>query len=253
MIHLVSTVSVAPAAEILLVETGQMFTAAEFSVGNASDVFIDLQCIGEGTEVVFWFQTLPTPVQLISTFDQTITSFDADTGFLRVFINFIQDPNNLVVRNGNSLVFLSCFRASMAPTVNFRPGESHCYVYFIPHSMFSELVCKNLTSLPATMYYMYMCLHIIYLSPSFLSLPPSLPPSPVSTLFFTGDLPDTIPTAEDLSPLCTNLLPDLPTSSVTVISDSTEGGVSYSYCEVESARGTFRSASVVVGERNTGE
>ena len=85
----------------------------------------------------------------------------------------------------------------------------------------------------------------ITLSPS---LP--LPSSAVSTLFFTGDLPDTISAAQDLSALCTNLLPDLPASSVTVISDSGLG-VSYSYCEVESARGTFRSESVVV--RDTGE
>ena len=146
MIHLVSTVSVAPAAEILLVETGQMFTNAEFSVGNASDVFIDLQCIGEGTEDVLWFRQ---PVfQLISTFNQTITSFDEDTGLLRVFITYIQDPDNMA---GNGLVMLSCFRNFIA-NVNFRPGESHCYVYYILHIMFSELVCKNLTSLPATIH-----------------------------------------------------------------------------------------------------
>ena len=81
----------------------------------------------------------------------------------------------------------------------------------------------------------------------------SLSPFIVSTLFFTGDLPDSISAAQDLSPLCTNLLPDLPASNVTVVTDTSEGGVSYSYCEIESARGTFRSDSVVVGERNTGE
>ena len=31
------------------------------------------------------------------------------------------------------------------------------------------------------------------------------------------------------------------------------GTSSYSYCEVDSARGSFRSRSVVVGEGNTGE
>ena len=58
-----------------------------------------------------------------------------------------------------------------------------------------------------------------------------------------------------LSSRCADLLPDLPTSSVTVQSVSGGGGStsSHSYCEVDSARGSFRSRSVVVGEGTTGE
>ena len=74
------------------------------------------------------------------------------------------------------------------------------------------------------------------------------------SLFFNGALPATIFSEQALSIQCADLLPDLPTSSVIVQSVSGGGGTSsHSYCEVDSARGSFRSRSVVVGEGTTGE
>ena len=63
-------------------------------------------------------------------------------------------------------------------------------------------------------------------------------------LFFDGMFPGTIASADDLQPLCVERLPQLPTSSVGVHSGSSEDGVSYSYCVVGTARGTFRSSSI---------
>ena len=116
-------VSVVSATDILVVETGQIFSDnVELSVGNASDVFIDLQCTGEGdVNTLLWFRPRPTPTTIMSTFNQTITSYDENSGFLRVFL---QDPDNIVANGG--LVFLSCFRNFIQANVNLRPGENHC-------------------------------------------------------------------------------------------------------------------------------
>lgn len=75
--------------------------------------------------------------------------------------------------------------------------------------------------------------------------------SSVSTLFFTEDLPATINSTQELSSLCSERLPDLPTSTVTTVSRGGGGGgegVAYSYCMISSARGSFRSRSVIVTE-----
>ena len=102
-------------------ETGQILSNnAELSVGNASDVFIDLQCTGGAIdENLLWFQALSPPTGLTFPFNQTMTSYDEVSGFLRVFI---QDPN---IVSSEGLVFLACFRNFIRVNVNLRPGEDH--------------------------------------------------------------------------------------------------------------------------------
>ena len=117
-------VTVVSATNILVVETGQVLSDdVELSVGNTSDVFIDLQCTGAGTGDVFWFHPRPSPTGVPFPFNQTVTSYDEVSGFLRVFI---QDPN-IVVSEG--LVFLACFRNFIRADVNLRTGENHYQIY----------------------------------------------------------------------------------------------------------------------------
>ena len=70
------------------------------------------------------------------------------------------------------------------------------------------------------------------------------------SLFFQRDIPSTVASIEDLLSNCTSLLPTLPAFSVTVHSNSSDDGTSYSYCQVDTARGSFRSRGVVVGDIN---
>ena len=105
-------------AQIEVVENGQIVNNnEELSVGTASDVFIDLQCIGDTMNVI-WFRIMG----LNFSFNQTVTSYDPLTGLLRVFIAFLQDPANLV----DGRVSLSCVRNSRVTNIMITPGENKC-------------------------------------------------------------------------------------------------------------------------------
>jgi hypothetical protein len=70
---------------------------------------------------------------------------------------------------------------------------------------------------------------------------------PVPTLFFTGAFPASVGPSEDIVSLCSSLLPDLPASTITTVPAS-----DHTYCEVQTARGAFRSPSIPTRERDTG-
>ena len=67
------------------------------------------------------------------------------------------------------------------------------------------------------------------------------------TVFFMEDLPSETASSGDVLSLCANSLPSLPAYSLALHSGTSEGGTNYSYCTVNTARGKFRSRSVVTG------
>ena len=71
--------------------------------------------------------------------------------------------------------------------------------------------------------------------------------STAPTFFFDEALPSEITPSQDLASLCAESLPTLPVHSLSVESDTSSGGTTYSYCTVDTARGKFRSKSVVTG------
>ena len=68
------------------------------------------------------------------------------------------------------------------------------------------------------------------------------------TLFFDETLPSILSSSESLLPLCTASLPSLPASTVSVYSAATPENIAYSYCEAETARGTYISRSVSINQ-----
>ena len=105
----------------MLQETGQVFTNAVFSVGNASDVFLDFQCIGGGVASnLIWFRRRPMFLELPIPLDLRSTSYSPVSGRARVFSDFIQDAENIV----DGLVFLQCSRDRVPAVVNLMPGQT---------------------------------------------------------------------------------------------------------------------------------
>ena len=101
----------------------------------------------------------------------------------------------------------------------------------VPHcvTMAEIISCGVITSVLTLVYQIY--------SPSLSSLVP--------TLFFTGTLPDTLSSDEE----CSDRLPELPIPSTVTFVSGSSGDISYAYCEAVTERGTFRSDSVMMGER----
>ena len=110
---------------IELPEANISFTTPEqFSVGNASDVLVELLCVGDGPTIrVFWVRRgsgeLPNEFSLTSTF------YNADTGRLRLFSPYIQNPQH---RDEEGLINLQCFRNfGNSIIVALRPGGNCLY------------------------------------------------------------------------------------------------------------------------------
>ena len=105
--------------QIELLENGQTFAlTAQFSVGYASDLWVDFQCIGTNP-VTSWsrrrlrFSELPQPL------DPSTTSFSPSSGVVRIFSDYIRNPANRV----NGAVTVGCFRGGPGSgIVELMPG-----------------------------------------------------------------------------------------------------------------------------------
>ena len=197
------------------------------SVSKASDVFTDVQCITSNTAPREWHLS-PENSALSSPLNPTVTSFNTETGILRIFSRFFREH----ARDG--LLTFQCSANNSTSSISFELCKPPLKV-----TMFMEWAC-----MPTT-YVVYglidsrtQTLVISYVRCRIFSTDP--------TLFFNGDLPSIIPATEDLLPLCTILLPTLPPYSVAVHRGSSDG-TNYSYCLVETDRGIFRSRSVLLG------
>ena len=110
------------AAEIVLVETGEVLPSSpipRFTFGNASDLFVDFQCNGDGDGDAEWVRRLPERQSLPDDFDLTVTSFDESSGYLRLFSEYVQDEENQVQGN---VVSIECSRDGRN-SVNFEAGK----------------------------------------------------------------------------------------------------------------------------------
>ena len=116
---LFSAVSWATAqVDIVVLETGEIAeNNALFTAGSASDLFIDFRCDGNGNPV--WLRRFPTSVEICKPFNQTMTSYDPNSGFLRVFSEYFRAPDNM--RDG--LAGFQCLRHFQQAAVNVRPRE----------------------------------------------------------------------------------------------------------------------------------
>ena len=115
-----SAVWQASAREIVLVECGRVLANnEELSVGDASDIIVDLQCVGTGVGNSDWFRRFPFVLQLPQPLEPTATSYDPSSGFLRLLSSFLQDPDNIDL----GFVAIQCVRLVRAAAVDFRPGE----------------------------------------------------------------------------------------------------------------------------------
>ena len=105
--------------QIVLLENGQTFAlTAQFSVGYASDLLVDFQCIGTDP-VTSWSRRLPRFIALPQPLDPSTTSFSPSSGVVRVFSDYIRNPDNIVRR----AVTIRCFRDGPGPaTVELIPG-----------------------------------------------------------------------------------------------------------------------------------
>ena len=110
------------ASEIVLVETGAVLPLSpvpRFTFGNASDLFVDFQCNGEGPAL--WRRRVPLPRESVpDNFDLTVTSFDETSGYLRLFSEYVQDEENQVQGN---VVSIQCLRDGRSSVVNFEAGK----------------------------------------------------------------------------------------------------------------------------------
>ena len=111
------------ATNITLVETGEVLPrnpVRRFTFGNASDLFVDFQCNGDGPAL--WRGRLPQSqfLSLPDDFDQTVTSFDETSGYLRLFSEYVQDENNNFQGN---VVSIQCLRDGRNSVVNFEAGK----------------------------------------------------------------------------------------------------------------------------------
>ena len=103
------------AREIVLVETGEVLPRSpvrRFTFGNASDLFVDFLCNGEGPAI--WRRRVPRE-SLPDNFDLTVTSFDETSGYLRLFSEYVQDEENVVS--------IQCLRDGGNSQVNFEAGK----------------------------------------------------------------------------------------------------------------------------------
>ena len=89
------------------------------SVGDASDIIVDLQCVGTGVGNSNWFLRFPLVLELPQPLEPTATSYDLSSGFLRLLSSFLQDPDNIDF----GVVAIQCVRLSRPASVDFRPGE----------------------------------------------------------------------------------------------------------------------------------
>ena len=117
--YISSTVTWVRAAEVVLVETGAVLPGvARFTFGNASDLFVDFQCIGD--QPALWRSRLQESQPLPDDFDQTVTSFDETSGYLRLFSEYVQDENNHFQGN---IVSIQCLRDNRNSMVNLEAGK----------------------------------------------------------------------------------------------------------------------------------
>ena len=112
---------------IELQENNISFTSAQFSVGAASDILLDLLCVGDGpTNTLLWLQSEPRATQLPTPLNLTSTSYNEITGWLLVFSPFLQNPEH---RDENGLVNLQCYRNfGNVLSVDLRPGYNYSYI-----------------------------------------------------------------------------------------------------------------------------
>ena len=109
-----------------VIENGVTLEAGSIiSVGNASDVAIDIQCLGDvGTSWTWYifpsYTTLPTPL------DPSLTSYSMDSGVLRVFSSFVGERESDGV-----LDFVCLTHDSRSAVVGFRQCELDKHVYII--------------------------------------------------------------------------------------------------------------------------
>jgi hypothetical protein len=91
--------------QIELLESGQTFTVtAQFSVGYASDLLVDFQCIGTDL-VTSWSRRTPRFSELPQPLDPRTTSFSSSSGVARIFSDYIR--NNIFDAGA---VTLQCLR-----------------------------------------------------------------------------------------------------------------------------------------------
>ena len=101
-------------------ETGAVLPRSpvpQFTFGNASDLFADFLCNGEGPAL--WRRREPRQ-SLPDDFDLTVTSFDKTSGYLRLFSEYVQDEENQVEEN---VVSIQCLRDGRNSQVNFEAGK----------------------------------------------------------------------------------------------------------------------------------
>ena len=105
--------------QIVLLENGQTSAVpAPFSVGYASDLLVDFQCIGTDPETA-WSRRRPRFSPLPEPLDPSTTSFSPSSGVVRVFSDYIRNPDNI----DDGAVTIGCFRDGPGPaSVELIPG-----------------------------------------------------------------------------------------------------------------------------------
>ena len=104
--------------QIELLENGQTFAVTQFSVGYASDLLVDFQCIGTNP-VTAWSGRTPRFSALPQPLDPSTTSFSPSSGVVRIFSDYIRNPDNIF----GGAVTIVCFRGGPGTaTVVLMPG-----------------------------------------------------------------------------------------------------------------------------------
>ena len=90
----------------------------QFSVGYASDLLVDFQCIGTNP-VTSWSRRRPRFSLLPEPLDPRTTSFSPSSGVVRIFSDYIRNPDNIV----DGAVTIGCFRGGPSSgIVELMPG-----------------------------------------------------------------------------------------------------------------------------------
>ena len=133
------------------------------SIGNASDVFVDVQCLLEDGGTIWQWHIFPSFTPILPTnLNPPTTSYNESSGLLRVFTSFIEEYGQDGRLNLQCLERVGTRTLSAVLTIVL--GKNHFFVNSDPQH------CCNLATLPG-------CLAV--------ACPPStLPPSLLSLLSF---------------------------------------------------------------------
>ena len=93
------------------------------SVGNANDVFIDVQCISDEGTLRQWLP-FPDTLNLPSPLDPTNTSYNKEDGVLRVFSYFIQEH-----KSNNGVLNFQCVTDSSTQVIGFKLSKCNVMKY----------------------------------------------------------------------------------------------------------------------------